>query len=63
MLARMCGKRSTPLLLVGLQTLCKSIRRFLRKLEIDEDPTIYHSWADTQKMPHHVIGAHVLVCS
>jgi hypothetical protein len=42
MLARMWRKRNTPPLLVGLQPLCKSVWRFLRKLDIVllEDPAI-----------------------
>jgi hypothetical protein len=45
MLARMCRKRNTPPLLVGLQVvqpLWKSVWQFLRKLDIviPEDPTI-----------------------
>jgi hypothetical protein len=47
-----------------LQPLWKSIRRFLRKLEIylPEDP-VYHSWEYIQKMAHHVTGARVPLCS
>jgi hypothetical protein len=42
MLARMWRKRNTPPLLVGLQSLWKSVWQFLRKLDIvlPEDPAI-----------------------
>jgi hypothetical protein len=43
-----------------VQPLCKSIWRFLTKLEIDlpKDPK-YHSWEYTQNVPQHASRAHV----
>jgi hypothetical protein len=47
-----------------VQPLCKSIWRFLRKLEkIYLKTQLYHYWEYTEKMPHHATGAHVPLCS
>jgi hypothetical protein len=54
-----CGERGTLLLCWQdcklVQTFWKSIWQFLRKLEIiDLKTQLYHSWAYTQKMLHHI---------